>query len=69
MNTAQVYSSSVKSVGFDSDIGDLQIDFQSGRSYLYADVPETVYENLMESDSIGTFVNDKIKPKYNYTEI
>lgn len=69
MKTAQVFSSSVNSIGFDSDIGDLKINFKSGRSYLYADVPESVYDNLMDSDSIGRFVNDKIKPKYAYTEI
>ena len=64
-----VISSSVVSVGFDLATSDLEIVYKNGNSYLYADVSETVYENLMVADSIGKFVNDEIKPKYAYSKI
>jgi hypothetical protein len=34
------------------------------RIYIYADVPEEVYESLLDSDRKGTFVNRYIKPNY-----
>jgi len=62
-----VFSSSVTAIGFDSDLNDLEVKFKSGKTYLYADVPEAVFDNLMDSPSIGQFVNQQIKPVYNYS--
>jgi hypothetical protein len=69
MNMELVDSSSVTRVGHDEATQDLTVEFTGGRKYVYADVPETVYENLLTAKSVGKFVNDKIKSKYLFTAL
>ena len=64
-----VNSSSVTRIGYDEATEDLKIQFRSGSEYVYADVPEAVYENLLTAKSVGSFVNDKIKSKYLFTAL
>ena len=60
----QVISTSVESVEYDFDIEDLMITYKNGSSYLYADVSEAVFDDLLDAESIGRFVNSQIKPNY-----
>ena len=59
-----VQSSSVDAVGFDPARNELTIRFVGGGSYVYGMVPGAVFEALLASDSIGRFVNERIKPRY-----
>lgn len=69
MNMELVDSSSVARVGYDEGTQDLKVQFRNGREYLYADVPEAVYDDLLTAKSVGRFLNDKIKSKYVYTAL
>lgn len=69
MNMELVNSSSVTRVGHDEATQDLKIEFRSGSEYIYADVPEAVYDDLLTAKSVGKFVNDKIKSKYLFTAL
>lgn len=60
----RVESSSVDAVGFEPARNELTIRFVSGDTYVYAMVPRAVFEELLVADSIGAFVNLRIKPRY-----
>jgi uncharacterized protein len=62
----RVSSRSIVSVGYDAETETLEIEFVGGRIYQYFDVSQAVYEALMTSDSLGGFVNTKVKERYRY---
>lgn len=62
----RVHSSSIKEVGYTASTKQLRVMFNRGSIYVYDDVPEHVYEEMMDSKSIGSFLNRNIKPHYNY---
>ena len=51
----QVESSNLESVYWDSETEVLYIKFLNGSLYKYEDVPEDVYNELMEADSHGQY--------------
>ncbi len=60
-----VESSCFSAVGYDYDGSTLVVEFlDSGSVYLYYDVPEWEYEELIYSESIGGYYNDEIKGYY-----
>jgi KTSC domain len=59
-----VYSTMASQIGYDPDREILQIEFQSGAVYQYAEVDPEIWEDLQYSDSIGCFYNDEIKGYY-----
>jgi hypothetical protein len=64
-----VDSSSVRSVGYDARQRELELEFTGGSVYRYFDVPVEVYRGLLRADSIGSFVNDVVKPRYRYDRV
>jgi hypothetical protein len=59
-----VNSSAVRSVGYDQRRRILEVEFVSGEVYRYLGVERIVYGALLRSDSLGRFVNERIKPRY-----
>ncbi len=57
-------SSNVAAYGYDSKERRLFIRFKTGATYCYPVVPEHVFKELRQSSSIGTYVNQSIKPVY-----
>ncbi len=64
MDRAPVDSSSVRSVGYDPAIFELEIEFHNGRVYRYLQVPVAAYRLLLQAPSIGEYVNTVIKPRF-----
>jgi hypothetical protein len=64
MKRAGVQSSSVRWVGYDLDDHVLEIGFVTGGVYHYLDVPPEVVLAMLESDSIGRYLNREIKGRY-----
>ena len=62
-----VSSSNLAAVGYENGV--LHILFQSGRMYAYFDVPEQVYQELMQASSHGSYFNACIKNVYSYRQI
>ncbi|MDO8899595.1 MAG: KTSC domain-containing protein [Bacteroidales bacterium] len=56
-----VVSSNIASVGYDAENKILEIEFHHGAVYQYKDVPEKVYEELMNSPAIGSYFINEIK--------
>lgn len=64
MRRTKVDSSAVRSVGYDEHLRTLEVEFESGGVYRYADVSPEEHAALLEADSIGRYVNLEIKPHY-----
>lgn len=61
-----VASSNIASIGYDKEAHILEIEFHHGAIYQYVDVPEKVYEELMNSPAQGAYFMNEIKSKFNY---
>ena len=59
-----VASSNIASVGYDKENKILEIEFHHGAVYQYFDVPENLYEDLINSPAIGSFFMNEIKDKF-----
>ena len=53
MDRDPVTSTSIRSIGYDSESRKMEVEFIKGAVYTYSDVSETVYNSLMTSESIG----------------
>ncbi|MBO5423931.1 MAG: KTSC domain-containing protein [Lachnospiraceae bacterium] len=62
-----VNSTNIDSVGYNADTQILTVQFKvSGQVYEYLNVPQTLYEGLMASESKGTYLNDNIRNQFAY---
>ena len=66
MNREAVSSSSVTSIGYDSESSTLEVEFSNGSVYQYFDVPEQFHRELMSGGSIGKVLNSIIKGQFRY---
>lgn len=64
MNRVPVYSSSIRSAGYDPQAGVLEVEFNSGNIYRYSGVTETIYQNLLCAPSKGSYFHNYIKGMY-----
>lgn len=69
MERVVVESSSVRSIGYDPATFELEVEFHSGRAYRYQRVPIAAYRLLLRAPSIGQFVNEQIKPRFEAKEL
>lgn len=69
MDRIDVVSSDLHSVGYDSSEKVLEIEFNSGGIYQYFDVPEDIYENLMNASSHGKYFHAFIKKIYRFQRV
>ncbi len=60
MNLVRVDSSMIYAVGYDPEIKELAVVFNSGRAYWYEDVPAELHKALMASESKGQIMRDCI---------
>ena len=45
----------------------LDVTFQSGKRYLYEDVPPEIYQGMKSAFSKGEFFNEHIRDRYTFT--
>jgi len=64
MERQSVQSCNLKTVGYDTNLKNLEIEFHSGMVFQYQNVPSHIYANLLSAQSTGTFFTDKIKNRY-----
>ena len=65
-----VQSSAIEQVSYDPDAQTLIATFrESGRTYVYDEVPEEVYDGLLFADSLGTYFNAHIRDCFPYREV
>ena len=71
------YLSFIKQAALDStwpkdaiyENGGIVVTLKNGIKYFYENVPQSVYDAFMSSESKGTFLNKEIKPNYEYKQI
>jgi KTSC domain len=56
-------SSSISSARWDAS-GDMTITFKGGRSYVYENVPEAIFDGLVSASSAGQYFNSRIMDVY-----
>ena len=62
-----VFSSMVSSVAYDEEKAELMVTWvKSGKTSVYAGVPEGVALDLSNAPSVGQMVNTEIKPYYTH---
>ncbi len=62
-----VDSSNIEAIGYDPVNLELHVLFlKSGETYVYFDVEEWLFQEFLQADSKGTYLNAKIKPCYQY---
>lgn len=60
-----VDSSNIEAIGYDDAALELHVRFlKSGETYVYYAVEDWRFQELMQADSKGTFLNSQIKPNY-----
>ena len=64
MERKPVSSSNLASVGYDPASETLEVEFQTAGVYQYLNVPEFMWERLMQADSVGRFFNLEIRNAY-----
>jgi hypothetical protein len=69
MDRQPVDSSLIRDVGYDLDSSVLEVTLHTGHVYEYYDVPLSVFHELMESPSKGTYFNEYIRDLYAYRQI
>jgi len=60
-----VTSSNVEQIGYDEASSELHVIFlRSPTLYVYLGVPRELFDQLLASESKGSFINRQIKPNY-----
>jgi hypothetical protein len=64
-----VSSEAISSISYDTDSGTMSVGFTDGTLYVYTDVPESVYVDLIGASSIGGYFNKNVRDAYSYTQL
>lgn len=64
-----VVSTNLSRVGYEASNLELHVEFTSGATYVYTQVPEFVFSELMEAPSKGSFFNRNIKDVYSFSKL
>ncbi len=69
MERYSVASSNIASIGYDAGTETLAVEFLSGAIYQYYNVPQNMYDQLIQAGSKGRFLNTYIKNAYPYSRV
>jgi hypothetical protein len=69
MQRYPVTSSNIAEVGYSDEHQILELLFSSGMTYQYFDVPRRIFEELLQAESIGRYVNANIKGNFRYARL
>jgi hypothetical protein len=61
-----VSSSNVAAVGYVPDFARLHVRFHNGSSYVYLDVPESIYNGLLGAASVGRYLHLMVKNRFGF---
>jgi len=64
MQRHPVPSRALRTVGYDAQAEELEIEFSSGQVYRYSSVPPSVYDWLLRASNKGIFVTRQIVGRY-----
>ena len=65
-----VDSTNIEAVGYDPENQELHVQFlKSGDTYVYYNVEEWIFQEFMQADSKGIYLNTNIKNCYQYGKL
>jgi len=64
MTRSPVKSSHIRSVGYDEATRTLQVEFNNGKVFNYADVPLAVHREMIYAESVGRYFHAAVKSRY-----
>lgn len=59
----------IAAIGYDRATEVLEVEFHSGKVYVYLRVPAAEHRALLDSDSIGRYFNQQIRTSYSTARI
>lgn len=59
-------SSNISGYCYDKTSQTLTVEFNNGSRYNYYDVPETIVKDMQFAESVGKYLNSKVKGHYRY---
>lgn len=62
-----VESSNIREIGWENET--LYVTFHKSGTYSYHKVPVSVYEQMLQSNSVGSFLHKEVKGRYGYALI
>jgi len=69
MITHNVKSSNISTIGYDAIRRTLRVTFKGGVSYDYSKVSKELYTKFLGAESIGKFLAQNIKGKFEYKKV
>ena len=69
MDRQLVYSSTIKSVGYDPETRTLEVEFNEGAIYRYFEVPDSVHDEFIKAPSLGRFFGKQIRDRFRYIRL
>lgn len=69
MDREYVQSSNVTAIGYDGGTETLEVEFNTGAIYQYYNVPQHIYDELIQSPSKGQFMHIYIKNAYSFSRV
>ncbi|PJI47608.1 MAG: KTSC domain-containing protein [Pseudomonas sp.] len=66
MERTPVQSSNISSIGYNPSTETLEVEFNNGSIYEYYGISESTYNELMNSNSHGSYLAANIKNHYQY---
>jgi len=69
MNRQHVQSSDIESIGYDEALQRLEIKFLSGGIYQYSNVPDNIYNGVINASSHGKYFHEYVKDKFAFNKI
>ena len=64
MELVPVESSMISAVAYDDAARELLVIFNSGKTYVYSNVPREVYDGLLRANSKGSYMKDFVIDMY-----
>ena len=69
MRRQLVFSTSLRSVGYENSQSILEIEFRDSGLYQYFGVPVEVYQGLLAAPSKGGYFHERIKDAFRYRKL
>ena len=62
----KVKSTVMNEVNYNDETNEMTIEFWNGSIFVYKEVPKELYEEFIDSTSIGQFFHRKVKDKFTF---
>jgi hypothetical protein len=65
----KVNSSTISEIGYDAQRSVMIVKFKTGAVYEYLEVPQSIYDFVINADSVGKALNAEVKGVYEYQQL